>query len=116
MFNRYSALLLLFMLFQTAPVNAHSGGHGDIVLKDSQAISVAYSVVKQFTQLDPGLGFGKLDSSWGKLPEAAQRVHKKHHDYLIIAFTNKNQTLYVLMSVSGDIYDANMTGQFEGLK
>lgn len=103
-------------LFISSPSYAHQGGHGDIILNNNQAISVAYSVVKQFTDLDPGLGFGKLDNSWNSLPEAARRVHIKKHDYLIIAFTNKDKTLYVLMSVSGDIYDANMTGEFEGLK
>ena len=108
--------LIIFALLLSTPANTHPGGHGDIVLKDHQAISVAYSIIKQFTQLDPGLGFGKLDNSWSKLPEAAKRVHQKHHDYFIIAFTNQDKTLYVLMSVSGDVYDANMTGEFEGLK
>jgi len=113
MFKHY---LFIITLLLSMPTYAHEGGHGDIVLKDHQAISVAYSIIQQFTQLDPGLGFGKLDNSWNKLPEAAKRVHRKHHDYFIIAFTNNDKTLYVLMSVSGDVYDANMTGDFEGLK
>ena len=112
----FKHFLLFIALLLSAQTYAHEGGHGDIVLKEHQAISVAYSIIKQFTQLDPGLGFGKLDNSWNNLSEAARRVYQKHHDYFIIAFTNNDKTLYVLMSVSGDVYDANMTGEFEGLK
>lgn len=108
---------LFFLAFSlSTPAHSHPGGHGDIVLNNTQAISVAYSIVKQFTELDPGLGFGKLDKSWSHLADAAKRIHIREHDYLIIAFTNKDRTLYVLMSVSGDVYDANMNGEFEGLK
>lgn len=109
-------ILLLTTSFLTTTSYAHPGGHGDIALNEAQAISVAYSVIKQFITHDPGLGFGKLDNSWNNLPQAAKFIHKKHHDYYIIGFSNKNRTLFVLISTSGDVYDANFTGHFEGLK
>ena len=96
--------------------NAHSGGHGEIVLNESQAISVAHTVIVQFITQDPGLGFGKLDSSWKALPAAAKKIHRKKDDYYIVGLTNGNKTLYVLISIFGDVYDANFTGEFEGLK
>lgn len=114
--KKFQILVFALGLLLSLPSYSHSGGHGDIVLNESQAISVAYSVVHQFTQHDPGLGFGKLDSSWKNIPDAARKIFKKHHDYYIISLTNRDKTLYILMSTSGDIYDANLSGEFEGLK
>ena len=94
---------------------AHDGGHE--LVTESHAIEIAYEVTTQFIENDPGLGFGKLSNSWKKLPINAGRVHQKGKGFYIISLTNEKEgkSLYVLMSVTGDVYDANLSGKFEGL-
>lgn len=116
MLKRKLAFLIIMFGFISTSAQAHSGGHGEIVLNESQAISVAHSVATQFITQDPGLGFGKLDPSWKTLPAAAMRIHRKQDDYYIVSLTNKDKTLFILISIFGDVYDANFTGEFEGLK
>ena len=94
---------------------AHDGGHE--LVTEPQAIEIAYEVATQFIENDPGLGFGKLSNSWKKLPINARRVHKKGNGFYIISLMNEKEgkSLYILMSVTGDVYDANLSGKFEGL-
>ena len=108
--------ILLAALALNSGAFSHPGGHDGLWLKPEQATMVAYSVIKQFIAHDPDLGFGKLDKSWEDLPASAKQVIKEHDEYYIISFTNGNMTLYVLISSTGDVYDVNMTGVFEGLK
>ena len=113
-----SNILTIFFvlgLFVNHSVLAHGGGHRPI--NDDQAIVVATDIVHQFMVRDPGLGFGKLGSSWKNLPAKAKRIHKKKADYYIVAITNKKmgKILYVLMSGAGEVYDANFSGVFKGI-
>lgn len=96
--------------------NAHGGGHGPV--SDHQAIALVSRTVNQFIDYDPGLGFGKLDRSWKSITPENKKLHKKGEGYYIVSITNDNQskTLYVLLSINGEIYDANFTGSFLGLK
>ncbi len=95
---------------------AHPGGHGPI--KQQQAIMLAAEVASQFVDFDPGLGFGKLAASWKEIPQQDQRLHVNGEGYYIVSIHNRKvvKTLYVLMSNEGEVYDANFTGKFQGLK
>ncbi|MDH5711042.1 MAG: DUF6488 family protein [Gammaproteobacteria bacterium] len=110
-------IVLIFLLFVTfvQNANAHPGGHGPV--NEQQAIEEASYVVEQFTLDDVGLGFDKLAKSWAQLPEGAKRVHKKTDDYYIISLQNEaeGRTLYILMSLTGSVFDANFSGDFPKL-
>lgn len=109
-------LISLLVMAHSQILFAHGGGHGPI--SEKQAIDVATFTVNEFVQFDAGLGFGKLNKSWNAVPTTEKRIHKKGDGYYIVSTTNKNEgkTLYVLMSIDGEVYDANFSGEFKGLK
>ncbi len=114
MLKQFFLVLSLLCVWQTA--NAHSGGHGPVTEK--QAIEIASQTASQFVSFDPGLGFGKLDASWNRVPSDNKQVYKTGDGYYIISIVNpvEGKTLYVLVSIGGEVYDANFTGVFPGLK
>ena len=110
-------LLLLFLVMtHSQSVFAHGGGHGPI--SETRAIDVATYTVNQFALFDAGLGFGKLDKSWNDISTGEKRIHRKGDGYYIVSATNKmkGKTLYILMSIGGEVFDANFSGDFKGLK
>jgi hypothetical protein len=111
-------LISLFLLvgISVSGATAHPGGHAAI--NDNQAIALALYVADQLTEFDAGLGFGQLDGSWSNLPEDASTIHVRGAGYYVISVENtyERATLFVLMSESGEVYDANFDGVFEGLE
>lgn len=109
---------IVFFLALLFPVSSfsHPGGHGPV--SEQEAVYLANQVAHQFVEFDPGLDFGKLSSSWLNLPQADQRIHKRGNGYYIVALENRKEkrTLYLLMSIEGEIYDANFSGVFADLK
>lgn len=57
-----------------------------------------------------------LDPSW--LKTGAGKLFKQGPGYYIFSYENPAQkkTLYILMADSGDFYDANFSGKFEGVE
>ena len=110
------SLFALLVMLQAPSVLAHGGGHGPI--SQFKAVTITLDAADQFTANDPGLGFGKLDSSWKGLSRDTSKVVTKGQGYYIVSVENKaeGKTMYVLMSASGDIYDANFTGEFPKVK
>lgn len=94
----------------------HGGSHHPISPQKAQVVAV--KLANQFTTLDPGLGFGKLPQSWLDLPITQASIHASSQGYYIIKLNNnaEKKNLYVLMAVSGEVYDANFSGEFKGLK
>lgn len=113
--KQLSALILSSILF-SATAFGHGGSHGPISAEKAQI--VATNVANQFTTSDSGLGFGQLSTSWLNLPAAQSSLHEAGEGYYIIKLNNKeeNKSLFVLMDISGEIYDANFTGEFKDLK
>ncbi|MEN8170357.1 MAG: DUF6488 family protein [Pseudomonadota bacterium] len=116
MMKKLISVFALFFMLQASNILAHGGGHGPI--SQFKAVTIALDAADQFTNLDPGLGFGKLDSSWKGLSRDTSTIATKGKGYYIVSVENKAQgkTLYILMSASGDIYDANFTGEFPKVK
>jgi len=108
----------LLLSLQSTLVFAH-GDHEHPVMEPQEAEQAALRVADFFSQRDMGLGFGKLDASWAKLDISAAKVtvHEKKKGYFIVGVTNTGQgkTLFVLLSDSGDVYDANFSGDFPKL-
>lgn len=104
------------MFFFVGQLSAHEGGHGPI--PPIGAVVVAKDVTEQFVKYDSGLGFGKLPESWATIHAKNISIHERGEGYYIVSLKNEaeKKTFYVLMSSSGEVYDADFTGKFEGLK
>ena len=116
MIRKALSVLTLLLLFQAPNALAHSGGHGPI--DEGQARAIAADVADQFADSDPGLGFGRLAASWKGIDLEAAKIHVKGAGYYIVALENQaeHKTLYVLMSSTGSVFDANFTGEFPKVK
>lgn len=113
--RKIATLILTTVLF-SATAFGHGGSHGPISPEKAQV--VATKLANQFTAMDPGLGFGKLPLSWLDLPTTQSSMHKQGKGYYIVKLDNSDEkkSLFVLMAISGEIYDANFSGEFKGLK
>ncbi|TGN16937.1 DUF6488 family protein [Leptospira idonii] len=60
----------------------------------------------------------RLDVSWEDKSVTSDAIEKEGEGYYIVKFTNAKlaKSLFLLISASGDIYDANFTGVFKNLK
>ena len=117
--------ILISLLFGSLLfVSQYAAAHGEHehqeprVISESVALLVAQRATSSMSRKDAGLGFGQLSESWSTIPKADLSLHKKGSGYYVVSVANKNEdkTLYVLMSESGDVYDANLTGEFDGIK
>lgn len=112
--------LLSVCLFSLIGLSQTAMAHGDHShpVNEKQAQQIALDMVWQFTQNDPGLDFGKLPASWGKQEIVSATIYKTGPGYRIVQVSNLAETtsLYVLMSITGDVYDANFTGDFPALR
>jgi hypothetical protein len=113
--KQLAALIISCVLF-SATAFGHGGSHNPI--PPAKALIVATNVANQFTTMDPGLGFGQLSKSWLNLPAAQSSLHKKGKGYYIVKLDNSEEkkSLFVLMAITGEVYDANFSGEFENLK
>ncbi|GEM_PF-1277699 len=108
--------VLLFSAFITQQAVAH-GNHRSPITQD-QALKIAVQVSQGFTGVDPQLGFGTLPESWKDVGVADAAIHQRGRGYLILKVVNPadEQSLYILMSDEGEVFDANLTGKFKGLE
>lgn len=109
-------ILLLCFGMHSGVAHAHTGGHGPV--DEQQARQIALKVAEQLAERDAGLGFGKLEPSWTGLPIEAVAIHRKGEGYYIVRVEHagEDRTLFVLMSIAGEVYDANFSGKFQGLE
>ncbi|MFT5085101.1 MAG: hypothetical protein ACI9Y1_003158 [Lentisphaeria bacterium] len=106
---------LVFLVSQNAL--AHSDhAHGPIT--ETQALSLTAEVAKQLTEKDAGLEIGQLPVSWASVAKENIATFKKGKGYYVMSVDNKSETktLYVLMSSTGEVYDANFSGIFKGVE
>ncbi len=111
------ALFMLLVLIISQPMLAHEDhSHGPISALSAQAL--ALDVAANLSSRDAGLGFGQLSQSWASIPDKNVSTSKKGKGYYIVSVLNdtEKKTLYILMTEGGEVYDANFTGEFEGIK
>lgn len=116
--KKIAAVLLMGVLGSVQLVAAHED-HEHAYITESAALVVAQKTLKQLTEKDAGLGFGKLSANWAEVPAKNVKLHKNGDGYYIVAATNdaEGKTLYVLLSAEdGAVYDANFTGEFKKQK
>jgi len=111
-----ASLLLSFFLLSTQAAFAHND-HSHEPITEVQAISVATEVLIELSSRDVGLAFGKLNQSWTAIPAKELSIYKKGIDYYIVSafHATEKKTLYILMSNTGEVYDANFNGAFKGI-
>ncbi len=112
---RFRILTLLATLTFSSLTAAHGGHHGPI--SDDKARAIAVSIAHRFAGKDPELGFGNMNPSWAKVGLEQSEIVKKDAGYLILKIDNPEEepNLYILMDGAGEVYDANLTGEFHGL-
>ncbi|PNE02979.1 hypothetical protein A15D_01382 [Alcanivorax sp. MD8A] len=110
------ALMIVAVLAVSGRAFSHGGDHDPI--SEQQAVGIAKYVAVKLTEEDRGMGFGVLDESWKDLPEEKVGISKSGPGYYIVAMEHEEEgrTLYILMSETGSVYDANFTGQFKGIE
>ena len=87
-------------------------------VNDQTVLPIAKEAAADLTKKDQGLGFGKLSASWNDVPIKNAKVYKKYQGYYVVSLTNdvEKKTIYFVISVEGDVYDANFTGEFKSLR
>ncbi|OUS40516.1 hypothetical protein A9R00_05650 [Oleispira antarctica] len=114
--KQLAALIISSVLFSATAFGHGDHSHDPISAEKAQV--VATKIANQFTKNDAGLGFGKLPLNWLDLPAEQSSLHKQGKGYYIVKLDNndENKSLYVLMSNTGEAYDANFSGEFKDLK
>ena len=110
-------MVFVFLLFFPALVLAHPGGHGEINQLDviPMASEHVTGLVTEGIEIP---GIGKLDPSWAKIPASKGKIVKRGSGFYVVGFPHPSEkkTLYLLLAVSGNLYDVNFSGEFERLK
>ena len=116
--KKFAALMAIGLFSLAAQVFAHGDhDHEHAAITEAEAVSLTQKIATRLTKTDAGLEMGKLPASWANLPAEKIKIHKKGNGYYIMSASNgaEAKTLYVLMSTEGEIFDANLSGQFKNL-
>jgi hypothetical protein len=107
--------ILISFVLSTSLAFAHGGGHAKI--KESQAIEYSDKNIAIVVDQQIEIEGKKLDKSWLNIAKSNKKIQKKGEGYYITTFKNdeNNKILYVLLSGSGELYDANYSGKFDGI-
>lgn len=113
-----SSVFIIVILLISQSLFAHIGGHESVQITEPTAQALALQVADSLSAKDAGLGFGKLSETWASLTTESTVIFEKGTGYYIVSVNNESEkkTLYVLMTDTGDVYDVNFTGEFEGVK
>ncbi|MBL4672707.1 MAG: hypothetical protein JKX81_10655 [Arenicella sp.] len=101
----------------------HVAAHGDHdyqqprVISESVALIIAQRATTSMSRKDAGLGFGQLKESWSEVPSKDLSMYKQGKGYYVVSVLNRKEekTVYVLISNYGEVYDANLIGEFDGI-
>ena len=110
-----TAAAVALFLAQATPALSHAD-HGPIDEYQAQVLATDYTT--RLVSIDVGLGFGRLAESWLNLSTSVTTVHRKTDQYYVIGVFNEaeNRTIYLLMSLGGDVYGINFTGKFKEIE
>ncbi|GJM02173.1 MAG: hypothetical protein DHS20C08_06740 [Rhodomicrobium sp.] len=88
-------------------------------IDEKGALTASATAINTLVQQALPVEGGLLDESWAKVGDDARTIHKTGKGYFIVLVKNETgeeSSLYLLLSDKGELYDANYTGSFEGLK
>ena len=128
-FSLLSVILFVICATPLAFAAVGHGGHGAgggahsappvvTYIEEQAAIVAASKFVKTLVTQKIRVAGAPLDSAWLNTPEERKSISKKVNGYYVVAFVANNgkQTLYILLSDTGQFYDANFSGKFNALK
>jgi low affinity Fe/Cu permease len=95
------------------------GRNREIKLTEAGVIPRASEHVATFIEQGTELrGIGKLDEKWKNVPQSQIKYEKWNSSYYVVSFTlpKEKETLFLLLSFAGTLYDVNFTGDFEQWK
>lgn len=87
-------------------------------LDDRAAIGAAFDGIKSLMRQGLPVDGTLLEPEWGQVPDGDMKVSRKGKGFYIISILNKQdeaRELFVLISDRGEIFDANFSGEFDGL-
>ena len=113
--KKVAVIGLLLSLFCSQLLYAHGGGHAPI--SSQKALEIGATIAKGFANIDPQLGFGKMPANWGQVKVDSASIYQQGKGYFIVRVANSQdpRLLYVLISEEGEVFDANLSGKFEGV-
>lgn len=87
-------------------------------LDDKGAIVAAGQAVKNLRHQGLPVEGLVLEADWEQIGDSEKKLNKKGPGYFIVSINNVSlkKKLYVLLSETGDLYDANYNGQFKGVE
>ena len=114
--------LTALLLVSTVSAYAGPGHHHDSYtsepkkLNEEEVLANAKKILPQLVEQGFEVNGTALDESW-KGGSLNSKVKEQGPDYYIISFKgDSKKILFLLMSWSGDLYEANFSGKFDGLK
>ena len=114
-------LILLFApLALAGPGHSHAHGHSDekvAELSEEEIIKAATKRVAEAIETKKPVEGVPLDSTWEQVSDQEKSIVRKGKGFYILKFVQKEEdkNLFLLMSSSGELYDANFDGEFNGL-
>jgi Family of unknown function (DUF6488) len=117
------SFVAIFALLMTAATNLYAGpGHSHDLperakIDDQGAIAAASKYVPLMIARKTPVEGAELDAEWGTTADENKAISKKGQGYYVVSFNNpaKGKMLYLLLSDTGELYNANFTGTFIGL-
>lgn len=90
-----------------------------VIIDEKGALTASATAINTLVRQALPVEGGLLDESWAQVGNEARTIHKTGKGYFIVLIKNETgeeNSLYLLLSDKGELYDANYTGSFEGLK
>ena len=94
------------------------GEAAKVKVDDEGAIEASNAAIKTLVRQGLPVDGGLLDAPWEEIGAAQKSIHKKGDKYFIVAVKNteEDRVLYLLLNEFGDLYAANFSGTFDGIK
>lgn len=101
-----------------AQVIEKPGDAPSAVLDEKSAVKAAVDGIKSLIRQGLPVDGSLLEPQWAQVPDEDTKVSRKGKGFYIVSILNKQdegRELFVLISDRGEIFDANFSGEFEGL-
>lgn len=94
------------------------GETAKVKVDEAGAIKASGAAIKTLVRQALPVDGGLLDAPWEEIGADQKSIHKKGANYFIVAVKNteEDRVLYLLLNEFGDLYAANFSGIFDGIK
>lgn len=97
------------------PGHDHSHGAESLITAED-ALEAASGAIDALIAQQYLVGGAVLPESWKTATNNTIETENPNYIIVRVAHPTENKSLYLLFSTEGELYDANFTGQFEGLE